>query len=180
MTHALGATRSATLRAMSDVPGIDPQMLERLRRGVPLVLTRTGRFRFDEADVTHPRVESALRAGLDLSPEGEPIIHLGAQWCYLTVEDCPLLATAVDERSGILQLRLDDGRVLPLQVESLWEEPDEGLRATVPAAYSGRPLAVRFTNAASMQLSQWIQIDDEDAAVLQVGNIRHIIASTSP
>ncbi|MGH1339915.1 MAG: hypothetical protein ACRBN8_00075 [Nannocystales bacterium] len=165
---------------MSDVPGIDPQMLERLRRGVPLVLSRTGRFRFDGADVTHARVESALRAGLDVTAEGEPIVHLGAQWCYVTVEDCPLRATAVSLCDSHVQLRLDDGRTLPLTAETLWEEPELGLRASVPAAHSGRPIAVRFTNAASMQLSEWIHFDEHDAAVLEVGGVRHTIGATSP
>ncbi len=171
---------SATLAAMSDVRGIDPQMLEKLRRGVPLVLGRTGRFRFDGADVTHPRVQSALRGGLDVTPEGEPIVHLGGQWCYLTVEDCPLRATAVQARGDALQLRLDDGRTLPLVLETLWEEPHQGLRASVPAASSGRPLAVRFTNAASMQLSEWIHFGDDDVAVLEIGPVRHTIGTTSP
>lgn len=165
---------------MSDVPGIDPEMLERLRRGVPLVLGRTGRFRFDGLDVTHARVESALRAGLDVTQQGEAIVHLGEQWCYLEVEDCPLRATAVREESQGLQLRLDDGRTLPLQVDTLWEEPDQGLRATVPAAKSGRPLAVRFTNPAAMQLSEWIEFEPDDTAVLAVGTLRHPIRDTSP
>lgn len=165
---------------MSDVAGIDPEMLERLRRGVPLVLGRTGRFRFDGVDVTHPRVESALRAGLDITPEQEHIVYLGAQWCHLTVEDCPLRATAVLAPGDELLLRLDDGRTLPLLVETLWEEPDQGLRAAVPAAKSGRPLGVRFTNAASMQLSEWIHFEADDTAVLEVGPVRHTIPECSP
>ena len=165
---------------MSDVAGIDPEMLERLRRGVPLVLGRTGRFRFDGVDVTHPRVESALRAGLDITAEQEHIVYLGSQWCHLTVEDCPLRATAVLAPSDGLLLRLDDGRTLPLAVETLWEQPDQGLRATVPAAKSGRPLGVRFTNAASMQLSEWIHFEADDTAVLTVGSVRHTIPERSP
>lgn len=164
---------------MSDVPGIDPEMLERLRRGVPLVLSRTGRFRFEGSDVTHPRVETALRAGLDVTPQGEAIVHLGAQWCYLTVEDCALRATAVHAEAGVLRLRLDDGRTLPLDVRTVWEQPDEGLRASVPAAHSGRPLSVRFTNAASMQLSEWIHFDAEQP-VLELGSLRHPIPAVSP
>lgn len=154
-------------------------MLERLRRGVPLVLSRTGRFRFEGADVTHARVETALRAGLDVTLQGEAIVHLGAQWCYLTVEDCPLRATAVQTQAEGLQLRLDDGRTLPLDARTLWEQPGEGLRASVPSAHSGRPLSVRFTNAASMQLSEWIRFD-EDQPILEVGSLRHPIPAALP
>ncbi len=165
---------------MSDAPGIDPDMLDRLRRGVPLVLAPTGRFRFDDQDVTHPRVESALRAGLDVTEDGEMIVYLGDQWCYLTVEDCPLRVTAVWELSGALHVRLDDGRVMPLPVEALWEEPGAGLRTSVPAARSGRPLGARFTNTASMELSAWIEIAEDDTPVLEVGDTRHRIPETSP
>ncbi len=166
---------------MSEVPGIDSDMLERLRRGVPLVLGRTGCFRFDGVEVTHSRVASALRAGLDVTPEGEHIVHLGAQWCYLEVEDCPLHATSVSEDGEGLQIRLDDGRTVPLAVETLWEQPEQGLRATVPAAKSGRPLAVRFTNPAAVQLSAWIELGPEDETpVLTFGTVRQRIPDTSP
>ena len=163
---------------MSD--GIDPEMLEQLRSGVPLVLARTGRFRFDGDDVTHHRVDAALRAGLDVTAAGEPIVHLGNQWCYLTVEDCPLRATAVWDEGGTLQVRLDDTRTLPLPIATLWEEPEAGLRVSVPSAHSGRPLAVRFTNAATFALSTWITLDADDVPVLSVGDTRYRIPSKSP
>ena len=166
---------------MSDVPGIDPEMLDRLRRGVPLVLAPTGRFRFDGEDVTHTRVESALRAGLDVTEAGEFIVYLGEQWCYLTVEDCPLRVTAVWERDDALVVRLDDGRELPLPTQTLREQPDAGLWIHVPAARSGRPLPARFTNAASVELSTWIRFEDEDdAPILEVAGESLRIAAGSP
>ena len=150
--------------AQSDaVPGIDPEMLERLRRGVPLRLDARGEFVFDEGPITHPRVREALRAGLDVTEDGEPIVRLGPQWCYLTVEDTPLRATAIDLEGGELRARLDDGRTLPLPVQTLWEEPGAGLRFEVPSRCSGRPLAVRFTNAAQMQLAEHIEMDGDTA-----------------
>lgn len=165
---------------MSDVPGIDPEMLDRLRRGVPLVLAPTGRFRFDGEDVTHGRVESALRAGLDVTEAGEFIVYLGEQWCYLTVEDCPLRVTAVWEADDTLHVRLNDGRELPLPAESLREQPDAGLWIRVPAARSGRLLPARFTNAASVELSAWIRFDDDETPVLGVGGTSVRVAAGSP
>ncbi|MEM6291076.1 MAG: hypothetical protein AAGA54_07415 [Myxococcota bacterium] len=166
---------------MSDAPALDPEMLERLRRGVPLVLAPTGRFRFEGADVTHTRVEMALRTGLDVTEAGEAVVHLGAQWCYLTVEDCLLRGTAVQERDGGLWLRLDDGREVALPHHTLWEEPDRGLRASVPSARSGRPMSVRLTNAAQLQLSTWIEFDEStDQATLVYGGLRSPIPTTAP
>lgn len=148
-------------------PGIDPEMLERLRRGVPLRLDRRGAFIFDEEPVTHPRVREALRAGLDVTQDGEPIVRLGPQWCYLTVDDTVLRATAVDARDGELCIRLDDGRTVPLHVETLWEEPGQGLRCTAPSQSTGAMVTVRFTNAAQMQLAERIE-QDGDRIVLRV------------
>jgi hypothetical protein len=162
---------------VSDVPGIDPEMLDRLRRGVPLVLAPTGRFRFDGEDVTHSRVESALRAGLDVTEAGEFIVYLGDQWCYLTVEDCPLRVTAVWESGDALVIRLDDGREVSLG--PVHEQPDAGLWTRVPAARSGRPVPARFTNAASVELSAWIRFEDE-TPLLEVGGASVPVGSDSP
>ena len=135
---------------------LDPETLDRLRRGIPLRLDRTGHFHLGDEPVTHPRVHAAFLAGLDISDTGEPTLHVGNQWCYLTVDDCPLRATGVLGDPTDLQIRLDDGRTLPLDPASIWED-DQGLRCTVPAQPSGRALAVRLNNTATMDLSAWIE-----------------------
>jgi len=134
---------------------LDPETLDRLRRGIPLRLDRTGHFHLGDDPVTHPRVHAAFLAGLDLADSGEPTLQVGNQWCYLTVDDCPLRATGVGGDATGLHLRLDDGRTLPLAPASVWED-DEGLRCTAPSQRSGRPLAVRLSNTAAMDLSAWI------------------------
>ena len=154
---------------------LDPAILERLRRGVPLRMTARGELRFDEQPVTHPRVRRALREGLDVSDSGEPIVRLGQQWCYLTVDDCPLRATAVTREGDRLQMRLDDGRWVALAVASVWSEPVRGLRSTAPSRHSGRALAVRFDNRAQMDLAPWLEIDDDDRVVLVLGEQRWVI-----
>lgn len=140
---------------------LDPETLDRLRRGIPLRLDRTGHFHLGDEPVTHPRVHAAFLAGLDLGETGEPTLHVGNQWCYLTVDDCPLRATGVLGDGPDLRLRLDDGRTLPLDPATVWED-DQGLRATAPSQRSGRPLAVRFNNTAAMDLSAWIEEPTDD------------------
>jgi hypothetical protein len=138
---------------------LDPDTLDRLRRGIPLRLDRSGRFHLGDEPVTHPRVHAAFLAGIDVSDTAgthEPTLHVGNQWCYLTVDDCPLRATGVLGDATAPQLRLDDGRTLPLDPASIWED-DQGLRCTAPAQRSGRPLAVRLNNTATMDLSAWIE-----------------------
>jgi hypothetical protein len=161
-------------------PSLDPETLERLRRSVPLRMSARGELLFDEGPVTHPRVQQALREGLDLSDGGEPIARLGAQWCYLTIEDCPLRATAVRREGEALHMRLDDGRELPLSLPTLWDEPGRGLRALAPSRGSGRPLPVRFTSQAHMDLSAWLEGGEDDEAVLTLGPRRWVIPREPP
>lgn len=147
------------MRDASTAP--DPALLERLRRGIPLRLDRLGDFHLDGEPVTHPRVIDVLHAGLDVSEAGEPQLHFGDQWCYLTIDDAffRVRTVALDPAGPTVILRLDDGRDLPLDPATLWEEPGLGLRATVPARRSGRPLPVRFTNRAQVELAEWIDLD---------------------
>lgn len=148
---------------------MDPDTLERLRRGVPLRLDRLGQFLFEGDPVTHPGVRALFLRGLDLAPSGEPALRVGDMWCYLQVDDCILRATAVvPDPAGAPLLRLDDGRELALDPTTLWEEPGHGLRASVPSQPSGRPLSVRFTNQALADLSAWLS-DDPDAPALRLG-----------
>jgi hypothetical protein len=159
---------------------IDPAMLERMRRGVPLRMTSTGRLLFDEEPITHPRVDAALRAGLDVTDAGETTVHIGGHWCYLTVEDLPLRATAAREVPGGIELRLDDGRTAALDPATIWEEPEKGLRCAVPSAGSGRPLGVRLTNRAQIDLQALVRTDDDGRPLLRIGDVWHAVPSDAP
>ncbi len=167
---------------MTDAPPtLDPELLERLRRGVPLRLTAAGAFEFGGEPVTHGRVGEALRHGLDRSDSGDFIVRLGTQWCYLTVDDCPFRVRGVasDERGKALTLLLDDGRNVELDRDSLHEEPDRGLWCVVPSR-TGRPMPARFSNPAAVELSDWV-IDDvtADLPALRVAGLETPIRSAA-
>ena len=156
---------------------LDPETLERLRRGIPLRLDRTGQFFMGDDPVTHPRVRAAFLAGLDTNDAGEPTLQVGNQWCYLTVDDCPLRATGVLPGQGsALSLRLDDGRTVALDPTTVYAD-DEGLRCTAPSQPTARPIPVRLGNTAAMDLSSFIE-GEGDAATLVVGD--HRIALRRP
>jgi len=147
---------------------LDPEILDRLRRGIPLRMDRMGGFWLGDEPVTHPRVIAAFRQGLDISESGESTLHVGNQWCYIKIDDCPLRVQSVHhEPTTGLSLRLDDGRTLPLDLDSLREQA--GLRAQVPAQRSGRLLGARFTNRAQMDLAPWLVTHDSGEIVLRVG-----------
>ena len=139
-----------------------------------------GNFTLDGEPITHPRVLTVLRAGLDRTEGGEITVRIGTQWCYLSVDDCPLRVTAIaGSGSESPQMRLDDGRTVPLDPKTLWDEPDRGLRCTAPAADSGRPLSVRFTNRAQMDLAAWLDIADDGRAALVLGGQRYPVPSSA-
>jgi len=107
-------------------------------------------------------------------------VRLGAQWCYLAIEDLPLRATAVRREGDALFVRLDDGRELPLPPAALWDEPGRGVRTQVPSRSTGRPLGVRFTNQAQMDLAAWIEEGPDEEPVLVLGSMRWPIPHEPP
>ena len=158
---------------------IDPEMLEKLRRGVPLVVARTGQLRFSGEPVTHPRVQQALREGIDVTDDGEPIVRLGPQWCYLHVDDLPLRILALSRDGDTLHAQLDDGRTVTLDPTTLWEEPDLGLRARVASRHGPRSIPARVSNHAAVQLSAWLD-PDTDPPTLVLGSRRIRIGDAPP
>lgn len=142
-------------------------------------MTARGELLHDELPLEHPGVQRIFREGLDVDDQGEPIVRIGDMWCYLAVEDCIVRVTAlVPGPEGALSLRLDDGRTVPLDPGTLWEEPGRGLRCQVPSRPTGRPLDARFENRAALDLSRWMDLD-ADPPVLEVGS-RRVPIRTSP
>jgi len=164
------------------IPGdLPPDVLDKMRRGIAMRMGPMGNFTLDGEAITHVRVLAVLRAGLDITASGEITVRIGTQWCYLTVDDCPLRVLAVTGSGAEPpQMRLDDGRSVPLDPHTLWDEPERGLRCTAPAADSGRPLPVRFTNRAQMDLAAWLDIADSGSAALVLGAQRYPIPSSAP
>lgn len=167
---------SRPVDANPSLADLGPETLEKLRRGFPLHMDRQGNFSFEGDPITHPGIVKLFRAGLDVTETGEVTVGVDGKWVYLKLDDLPLRALRVErpggEESGP-QLLLDDGRRVPLEPATLWEEPDAGLRCTVPARGSGRPLGVRLGNTAAVDLTAWMVWEHEDARPqLQIGDQR--------
>lgn len=150
----------------ADLAGLARETLEQLRRGFPLHMDRQGNFSFEGDPITHPGVVRLFRANLDVTERGEVTVGLDGKWVYLKLDDLPLRALRVDKPRGdetVPALLLDDGRRVPLDPATLWEQPNAGLRCTVPAQGSGRPLGVRFGNAAMIDLAEYFVWEHESA-----------------
>ncbi len=136
---------------------IDPELLERMRRGVPLRLSAGGSWSFGDDPVTHAGLARTLTQSIDVSDGGETIVRLGQQFCYVTIDDTALRVVAVHaDGDGTVWLRLDDEREVALDPSTLVEDRQLGLRCEVPSAGLGRPLAARFGNRAQADLAQWV------------------------
>lgn len=161
---------------------LPPDVLDKLRRSVPLRMTAMGAFILDEEPVEHPRVIAALRAGLGVADSGEVRVAIGVHWVYLELDDTPLRATAVTvDDGGAVSMRLDDGRTVALDPGTLWDEPEHGLRCSAPAADGSGALAVRFTNRAQMDLAPRLEMEGpDDHAVLALPGGRHPIPNRAP
>lgn len=144
---------------------LDPYTLEQLRRGFPLHMDRQGNFSFEGDPITHPGVVRLFRENLDATENGEVTVGVEGKWVYLKLDDLPLRAVRVDEPlddESTPVLLLDDGRRMPLDPETLVEQPGGGLCCSVPARGSGRPLGVRLSNTAAVDLSRWMIWEDDD------------------
>lgn len=148
---------------------LDPALLDRIRRGFPLRMDALGRLLFEEDEITHPGVIRLFRRGIDLSDKGELIVRVESQWTFLNASDCPLRVIRVDgdhTQGELPRLHLDDTRVLELDPHSLVEDEGRGLRCTVPSQGRARPLHARFSNRAALELSEWLNIDEDGNAAL--------------
>jgi hypothetical protein len=164
--------------------GLHPDTLEKLRRGFPLHMDRQGNFIFEGDPITHAGVVRLFRSKLDATESGEVTVGIDGKWVYLKVDDLPLRALRVDKPRGhetAPALLLDDGRRVALDPTTLWEEPGAGLRCTVPAQDSGRPLGVRFGNAAMVDLAEFFVWEQEDGRpLLELGGRRFAIPEQPP
>ncbi len=185
MARVQSATQKAG-RIPSPEGAIDAEILERLRRGLDLRLDRLGGLWIADEAIEHPRVIAVLRRGFDLHTSGEPTVHLGEQWCYLQIDDCffRVLSVSLEIRSDTnapeLMLHLDDARTIRLDPASLWEEPERGLRCSVPSFRSGQPLSARFTNRAQLELAEYIDLDASPRPQLVLGEERWTIGEAPP
>jgi hypothetical protein len=166
MSDAQSSSGAAPTAGDSGLSGLDPRVLEQLRRGFPLHMDRQGHFSFEGDPITHPGIVQLFRDNLDATETGEVTLGIEGKWVYLKLDDLPLRALKIDQPGADEQqvpfLCLDDHRRVPLDPRTLVEESDEGLRCEVPARNSGRPLAVRLTNTAAIDLSAWFVWDEGD------------------
>lgn len=140
-----------------------------------LVLDRQGRWLHDGIPVEHPRIVEVFSHGLERDPQGRYVLRVGADWCFVTVEDAAtqVISARVEEGGGEVGLVLSNGRAEILRPGTLAQ------RGGVLYCETETRLLARFTSVAQSALAPLLD-ERPGGYVLLVAGTEHPIASLPP
>jgi hypothetical protein len=129
-----------------------------------------GRFWHEGTPVTHERLARALASWIDVEPEsGRYILKNELQWCYIRVDDAPLVVRSAAPAGDSLELSLSDGTRERLDPGSL------RLRGDVPyCRVRGGRLPARFSPQAAFVLLEQVVVEG-GRLVLRLGGRDHLL-----
>jgi uncharacterized protein len=105
---------------MSDAPPF------KLTRETTIRIDEQGNFWHDGQPVTHPGLAHAFASWVDVDPEsGRWILRNDINWCFVTVDDAPLVARSAAVEGDDIVLRLSDGSSERLDAATLRLEPGD-------------------------------------------------------
>jgi hypothetical protein len=143
---------------MANVPG-PPQVELRppWTRDSTVRIDREGNFWHDGVRVDHPGLARAFARWLDRDPAtGRYILRNAVDWCYIAVDDAPLVVRAiVPAPEGTLMLLLSDGSREPLDEPTLRVDADDVPYCDVRAG----ALPARFSPQAAFALLERVAPD---------------------
>jgi uncharacterized protein len=124
-----------------------------------------GRFWHEGTPVTHERLARALASWIDVDPEtGRYILKNALQWCFIRVDDAPIVVRSAAFAGDGVELSLSDGTTERLDPGSL------ALRGDVPyCRVRGGKLPARFSPQAAFVLLERV-VEKDGAPVLQLGD----------
>lgn len=122
-----------------------------------------GHFFHDGAPVTHRGMARAFAGWIARHPDdGRFILTNGYDWTYFTVEGAPFFVEGVRAGDGGPVLALFDGTEESLDPDALHLEADGVLATRV----KGGAFEARFTRAAQLELSPWLEEEAEGGIAL--------------
>ncbi len=137
-----------------------------------IVLDRSGGWHHEGAPVEHEGLARGLASWVRRHPDdGRYILSNGYDWCYFAVECAPFFVASVWADHGQAHVRLTDGSVEPLLLESLVVDEDGVCGCKVrDGAFDAR-----FTRGAQLMLGALLC--DCDAAAISVAGRVYTIRS---
>lgn len=114
--------------------------------------------------ISHPRLESALASWVDYDDDaGRYVLRNALDWCFVTVDHCPLVVRAVHRRDGArFDLDLSDGSTEALDPHTLRVAPDGRVYAYVRV----KPLVCLFDRVAAFTLLEHATLGPDGAPSL--------------
>ena len=143
----------------------------RFSRESRIRIDREGRFWHEGERVLNPRLERALASWVDVDdPTGRYILRNSLDWCFVTVDDTPLVVrnVHVDEVGGGAELDLSDGSIESLVLSSLRVDPDGVVYCDVR---KGR-IPARFDRSAAFALLEHAEVTPEGVVTLCLGAVK--------
>lgn len=125
--------------------------LENYRRSLDLRIDGNGQLLHEGHPVAHPGVRQALLDGLDLLPNGEACIRIGAQWAYVQCAFTPFVVQRAEILPDGVRLRLNTGRTVHVAAADLNLRLHRDTVLLLDLAAGGPP--ARCSHAAWMQLA---------------------------
>lgn len=136
-----------------------------LSRETDIRVDRDGAFWHEGTPVTHPGLRTALARWLDVDPEsGRYILKNAVQWCFLQVDDAPLVVTSIVRAKDGITVHLTDDTTERLDAATLRIDAGDVPYATV----RGGKLPARFARAAAYALLDGAR-EDAGHVVVDVG-----------
>ena len=137
-------------------------------------LDAEGRFWHEGALVAHPGLAQAMHGWISRHPDNQRwVLENGYDWCYLTVDDAPVVVRAArldgGGTSARVVLTLSDGSEDRVDPAALRVDAEGVLRCDVKAGKKGGPFPARFDRHAIQSLGQHIR-EQAGGYVLQVGS----------
>jgi hypothetical protein len=159
---------------MSDQPQAPPPPF-RFSRESRIRIDREGYFWHEGERVEHDKLARALASWIAVDPESDRYVLKNAlDWCFITVDDAPLVvrSVVVRELGGALALALSDGTEEPLDVATLRVDADDVPYCDV----KNGALPARFSRSAAFALLERAEIGEGGGYTLVIpSGARHAI-----
>jgi uncharacterized protein len=124
------------------------------------------RWWHDDEPIVHPRIIELFNSSLVLDDTGRYQLQIGADWCYVQVEDAAYEVRTVDvSPEERVSVRLSDRSAEALDPSTLGVDPE----GVVTCRVKGGRARARFSRDAQYQLGELLEQDVQGRLVLRAG-----------
>jgi hypothetical protein len=138
-------------------------------------IDRAGRFWHDGQRVEHPGLARAMASWVSRHPtDGRWVLENGYDWCYLTVDDVPLLVRGVRAEGDALFGVLSDGAEERLDPTSFVVDDEGTLRCSVKPGARGGPYPAKLARLAQLSLADRLREQDGHVVLDLAGRVHRL------